>query len=179
MVTLLGARAAATTKSLAAHGLDFGTPLSRNAPRHWERRRRSKASLDGQRSKTPACDCGKRSALLLPIRLAKIANVRVTRYSPSTRALQPFQHLDTSMSFVKDTQPQRTRKASKRVLLGETREEEAARLKREIAAHPVTRCKPGEHNPSSSRPGWSSKPIISLSEQRVAEGIARKIMRKP
>jgi hypothetical protein len=44
------------------------------------------------------------------------------------------------MSFVKNTQPQRMRKASKRVLLGETREEEAARLEREIAAHPVTRC---------------------------------------
>jgi hypothetical protein len=44
------------------------------------------------------------------------------------------------MSFVKNTQPNRMRKASKRVLLGETREEEAARLEQEIAAHPVTRC---------------------------------------
>ena len=64
------------------------------------------------------------------------------------------------MSFVKNTQPNRMRKASKRVLLGETREEEAARLEKEIAAHPVTRCEPGEHRPSSSRPGWSSKPFI-------------------
>ena len=60
------------------------------------------------------------------------------------------------MSFVKNTQPNRMRKASKRVLLGETREEEAARLEKEIAAHPVTRCEPGERGPSSSRPGWSS-----------------------
>jgi len=46
------------------------------------------------------------------------------------------------MSFVKK-QPSRMRKASKRVLIGETREEEAARLEKEIAAHPVTRCEPG------------------------------------
>ena len=83
------------------------------------------------------------------------------------------------MSVVKNTQPNRMRKAGKRVLIGETREEEAARLEREIAAHPVTRCEPGERNPSaSSRPGWSSKPFIPLSEQRVAEGIAKKMMRK-
>ena len=85
---------------------------------------------------------------------------------------------DDSMSFGKNTQPNRMRKVSKRVLLGETREEEAARLAQEIAAHPVTRCEPGERNPSSSRPGWSSKPFIPLSEQIVAEGIAKKIMRK-
>ena len=41
------------------------------------------------------------------------------------------------MSFVKNTQPNRMGKASKRVLLGETREEEAARLEQEIAAHPA------------------------------------------
>ena len=82
------------------------------------------------------------------------------------------------MSFVKNTQPQRMRKPSKRVLLGETREEEAARLEREIAAHPVTRCEPGKHNPSSSRPGWDRKPFIALSERSVAEGIAKKMMRK-
>jgi hypothetical protein len=57
------------------------------------------------------------------------------------------------MSFVKNTQPNRMGKASKRVLLGETREEEAARLEQEIAAHLVTRCEPGESNASSSRPG--------------------------
>ena len=79
------------------------------------------------------------------------------------------------MSFVRNTQ----RKASKRVVIGETREEEAARLEQEIAAHPVTRCEPGERGPSSSRPGWNSKPFIPLSERIVAEGIAKKMMRKP
>jgi hypothetical protein len=74
--------------------------------------------------------------------------------------------------------PYPMQKASKRVLIGETREEEAARLEKEIAAHPVTRCEPGERNPSSSRPGWSSKPFIPIAEQRVAEGIAKKMKRK-
>ena len=83
------------------------------------------------------------------------------------------------MGFDKSKQPYPVRKASKRVLLGETREEEAARLEREIAAHPVTRCEPGERSPSSSRPGWSNKPFIPLSERTVAEGIAKKMMRKP
>ena len=83
------------------------------------------------------------------------------------------------MSLDKKAQPYRLRKASKRVLLGETLAEEAARLEKEIAAHPVTRCEPGVRNPSSSRPGWSSKPIIPLSEQMVAEEIAKKMMRKP
>jgi hypothetical protein len=82
------------------------------------------------------------------------------------------------MSFNKNTKPNRMRKASKRVLLGETREEEAARLEREIATHPVTLCEPGRSNPSSSRPGWSSKPFIPLSERIVAEEIAKKIRRK-
>jgi hypothetical protein len=80
------------------------------------------------------------------------------------------------MRFVKNTQPNRN--TSKRVLLGETLEEEAARLEKEIAAHPVTRCEPVERSPFSSRPGWSSKPFIPLSEQTVAEGIAKKMMRK-
>jgi hypothetical protein len=82
------------------------------------------------------------------------------------------------MTFVKNAQPNRRGKAGKRVLLGETREQEAARLEREIAAHPVTRCEPGESSAASSRPGWSSKPFIPLSERRVAEGIAKKMMRK-
>ena len=82
------------------------------------------------------------------------------------------------MSLDKKTQPHRMRNASKRVLVGETREEEAARLEKEIAAHPVTRCKSGERSPSSSRPGWSSKPFIPISERTVAEGIAKKMMRK-
>jgi hypothetical protein len=83
------------------------------------------------------------------------------------------------MSFAKKpAQPNRI-KPSKRVLIGETYEEEAARLEREIAAHPVTRCQPGERTPSSSRPGWSNKPLIPMTEQRVAEGIAKKMMRKP
>ena len=83
------------------------------------------------------------------------------------------------MSFKQNTQFNRGRKATKRVLIGETREEEAARLEKEIAAHPVTRCKPGQSNPSSSRPGWSSKPFIPLSERITAEEIAKKMMRKP
>jgi len=82
------------------------------------------------------------------------------------------------MSF-KKTQPYSMRRPSKRVLIGETREEEAARLEKEIAAHPVTRCEPGERNPSSSRPGWSSKPFIPLKDQTAAERIAKKMMRKP
>ena len=51
-------------------------------------------------------------------------------------------------------------------------------IEKEIAAHPVTRCEPGERRPSSSRPGWSSRPFIPVSERAVAEGIAKKIMRK-
>ena len=82
------------------------------------------------------------------------------------------------MSSDKRVQPYRMRKASKRVLIGETLAEEAARIKKEIATYPVTRCEPGERSLSSSRPGWSSEPFVPLSEQRVAEGIARKIMRK-
>jgi len=77
----------------------------------------------------------------------------------------------------KKTQPYSMRKPGKRVLISETREEEAARLETEIAAHPVTRCAPGEHRPTSSRPGWSSKPFISHAEQVSAERIAKK-MRK-
>ena len=82
------------------------------------------------------------------------------------------------MSFKQNTQFNRGRRATKRVLIGETREEEAARLEKEIAAHPVTKCEPGLSNPSSSRPGWSNKPLIPLSERIVAEGIAKKIMPK-
>jgi len=82
------------------------------------------------------------------------------------------------MSSGRKAQPYRSGKATKRVLVGETLAEEAARLEKEIAAHPVTRCEPGVRNPSSSRPGWSSKPIIPLSEQMVAEEIAQKMMRK-
>jgi hypothetical protein len=82
------------------------------------------------------------------------------------------------MSIVKkNVRPCRMQKANKRVLIGETREEEAARLEKEIAAHPVTRCEPGERKPLS-RPGWSSKPFVPLSERIVAEGIAKKMMRK-
>jgi hypothetical protein len=83
------------------------------------------------------------------------------------------------MSSARKAPPYRLQRTSKRVLVGETLAEEAARLEKEIAAHPVTRCEPGARNPSSSRPGWSSKPFIPLSEQMVAEGIAKKMMRKP
>ena len=82
------------------------------------------------------------------------------------------------MSSARKAQPYRSRKATKRVLLGETLAEEAARLEKEIAAHPVTRCEPGVRNPSYSRPGWSSKPLIPLSEQIIAEGIASKMKGK-
>jgi hypothetical protein len=81
------------------------------------------------------------------------------------------------MSLDKKTQPNRMRR--RRVLTGETLEEEAARLEREIATHPVTQCPPGERNPSSLRPGWSSKPFIPMSERIVAEDIAEKMVRKP
>jgi len=83
------------------------------------------------------------------------------------------------MSLDKKAQPYRTRKASKRVLVGETPAEEAARLEKEIAAHPVTRCEPAERSSLSSRPGWSSNAFIPLQERNVAEGIAKKMMRKP
>jgi hypothetical protein len=83
------------------------------------------------------------------------------------------------MSFNKNAQFNRRRTPAKRVLTGETREEEAARLEREIAAHPVTKCEPGKRNPSSSRPGWSSEPFIPLAERIVAEDIAKKILQKP
>ena len=73
------------------------------------------------------------------------------------------------MNFNKNTQFNRMRKPAKRVLTGETPEEEAARLAREIAAHPVTKCEPGERNPVSSRP---------LADRITAEGIAKKMMKK-
>jgi hypothetical protein len=82
------------------------------------------------------------------------------------------------MSFNKNRQISRMRKPSKRTLVGETPEEEADRLEREIAAHPVTQCEPGKRSPSSSRPGWSSEPFIPLSERMVAEGIAKKMIKK-
>ena len=70
------------------------------------------------------------------------------------------------------------RKPNRRELIGETREEEAARLALEIAAHPVTKCEPGVRGPSLSRPGWNSKPIIPQKDAREAESIAKKMMRK-
>jgi hypothetical protein len=73
MVTLLGVRAAATTKSLAARGRNFGTLLRRNAARRWKKLRRSKVSLDGQRSKTSACEFHQ----LLPTESRKGRKVRV------------------------------------------------------------------------------------------------------
>jgi len=81
------------------------------------------------------------------------------------------------MSSDNKTRPQFQR-PTKRVLTGETREEEEARLAQEIAAHPVTKCDPGEYKPTSSRPGWSNKPFMSQADQASAERIAKK-MRKP
>jgi hypothetical protein len=82
------------------------------------------------------------------------------------------------MAFNKNTQFNRMRKPAKRVLTGETPEEEAARLEREIAAHPVTKCEPGERNPVSSRPGWNNKPFMPMKDRIAAEGIAKKLMKK-
>jgi hypothetical protein len=82
------------------------------------------------------------------------------------------------MSLDKRKQPYPSRNSGKRVLIGETREEEAARLAKEIAAHQVTKCPPGAHTPTTSRPGWSNKPFMPEAERTVAEGIAKKIMRK-
>ena len=46
----------------------------------------------------------------------------------------------------------------KRVLIGETLEEETVRLAKEIAAHPVTKCEPGARNPSRlGRAGAASR----------------------
>ena len=73
--------------------------------------------------------------------------------------------------------PQFPRRPTKRVLTGETREEEEARLAAEIAAHPVTKYEPGEYTPTSSRPGWNNKPIIPQADVATAERIAKK-MRK-
>ncbi|MDX2316965.1 MAG: hypothetical protein QNK17_00920 [Hyphomicrobiaceae bacterium] len=66
---------------------------------------------------------------------------------------------------------------TKRVLTGETREEEEARLAAEIAAHPVTKCEPGEYKSTASRQGWRKKPFMSQADQANAERIAKK-MRK-
>ena len=82
------------------------------------------------------------------------------------------------MSSARKAPPYRLPKATKRVLVGETLAEEAARLEKEIAAHPVTRCEPGKSGPSMARPGWNNKPFIPVSERIVAEGIAKKMMRK-
>ena len=82
------------------------------------------------------------------------------------------------MSFNRKAQFNRKVTTSKRVLTGETREEEAARLEREIAAHPVTKCEPGDRGPSLSRPGWNNKPFIPMAERVEAEDIAKKMMRK-
>ena len=81
------------------------------------------------------------------------------------------------MSFKENAQFHRGRKTTKRVLTGEMREEEAARLEKEIAP-PRDTSEPGRSNPSSSRPGWSSKPLIPLSERIVAEEFAKQIRRK-
>ncbi len=81
------------------------------------------------------------------------------------------------MNSDKKTRPQFARRPTKRVLVGETREEEEARLAAEIAAHPVTKCDPGEYKPTSSRPGWSNKSFIPQADAAEAERIAKK-MRK-
>jgi hypothetical protein len=98
-----------------------------------------------------------------------------SRLSAAISLGQPIRRGIISMSFnTKRYDPPKR----KRILIGETLEEENTRLAKEIAAHPVTKCEPGALNPSSSRPGWSSKPIIPVKDLAVAEGIAKKIMRK-
>ena len=68
------------------------------------------------------------------------------------------------MSFAKSTKRNRMRKTGKRVLIGETREEEAARLENEIAAHPITRCEPGSVRlPHRDRVGVASHSFRSQS----------------
>ena len=79
------------------------------------------------------------------------------------------------MNKFKKTRPQFARRPAKRVLIGETREEEEARLAAETAAHPVTKCEPGAYTPTSSRPGWSSKPFIKQADAAEAERIAKKL----
>jgi hypothetical protein len=81
------------------------------------------------------------------------------------------------LSAHKKTRPQFTRRPTKRVLIGETREEEEARLAAEIAAHPVTKCEPGVYTPTTARPGWSNQPLIPQADATEAERIAKK-MRK-
>lgn len=78
------------------------------------------------------------------------------------------------MSSYKKTKPQFARPKT-RVLTGETREEEEARLAAEIAAHPVTKLPPGEYKSTSARPGWSNKPFMPQSEAAEAERIAKKL----
>jgi hypothetical protein len=98
-----------------------------------------------------------------------------SRLSAAISLRQPIRRGIISMSFnTKRYDPPKR----KRILIGETLEEENTRLAKEIAAHPVTKCEPGARNPSSSRPGWSSKPIIPVKDLAVAERIAKKIMRK-
>jgi len=71
--------------------------------------------------------------------------------------------------------PQFVRRPTKRVLIGETREEEEARLAAEIAAHPVTKCEPGAYTPTTTRPGWSNKPFMKQADVVEAERIAKKL----
>ncbi len=79
------------------------------------------------------------------------------------------------MSLEKKKKPQQFGRPKKRVLTGETPEEEAARLEREIAAHPVTKCDPGEYKSTSARPGWDNKPFIPQADVAKAERIAKKL----
>lgn len=79
------------------------------------------------------------------------------------------------MSTDKKTRPQFARRPTKRVLIAETREEEEARLAAEIVAHPVTKCEPGAHTPTTTRPGWSNKPFMKQADVVEAERIAKKL----
>ena len=82
------------------------------------------------------------------------------------------------MSFKGNAQFHRGRKTTKRVLTGETREEEeAARLEKEIAAHPVTRANLAEvTRPPRDPVGAASRSFLFQSV--LAEEFAKQIRRK-
>lgn len=65
------------------------------------------------------------------------------------------------MSFTKNNRPNRMQKPGKRVLIGETREEEAARLEREIAAHPVNSVRTWRAKPDIIPPGLEQQAVHS------------------
>jgi hypothetical protein len=82
------------------------------------------------------------------------------------------------MSLDKKAQRYRLRKASKRVLLGETLAEEAARLEKEIAAHPVTRVRTWRAWPFPITTGLEQQDFHPAFRADSCRGIAKKMRRK-